>query len=144
MGIQNDRISQVYILQCIFPVFSADINHEVFCAQIAFFQKIPVRLYHTVNIALLGMYNHLLSRICMSHDSASVNHLKCPLFRDIGDHQTDLIRMGGQHDPYRMFRIYHTDKIVHLILPDFIRVLLHFHFDRLLHRFFIPGYRNAF
>ena len=143
MSVRHYRISRFHIAQGILAVFRSDVNFQILCTHPLFLKKSPICLHNARYLPLLCLYDHLLSRISRNDNASSVHYLKSAILSNIGDHQSDLVRMGRKQNPHRAVRVGDADQIVHLVLPDLIRNVLHLLPDNVLQRLFISGHGNT-
>ena len=142
VGVHVDGVALLHVFPGVSGVLRADVDVQLVRFQVGLVHVLAAddRAVDGLGIAVDG---HLMAGVNAGENAAGLGHTKQAVGLDVGDDQTDLVNVSGQHHLEGRVGVQHADDVAGIIGDDLVTVGGHLGDDLLLQRNFVAGNGHA-
>ena len=142
VGVHVDGVALLHVFPGVGGVLCADVDVQLIHFQVGLVHVLAAddRAVDGLGIAVDG---HLMAGINAGENAAGLGHTKQAVGLDVGDDQTDLVNVSGQHHLEGGVGVQHADDVAGVIGDDLIAMGGHLGDDLLLQRDLMAGNGHA-
>ena len=142
VGVHVDGVALLHVFPGVSGVLRADVDVQLINFQVGLVHVLAAddRAVDGLGIAVDG---HLMAGINAGENAAGFGHPEQAVGLDVGDDQTDLVNVSGQHHLEGRVGVQHADDVAGIICDDLVTVGGHLGDDLLLQRNFVAGNGHA-
>ena len=137
-----DRVALLHVLPGVGGILCADVDVQLVRLQVGLVHVLAADDC-TVDGLGIAVDGHLMAGINAGENAAGLGHTKQAVGLDVGDDQTDLVNVSGQHHLEGRVGVQHADDVAGIIGDDLVTVGGHLGDDLLLQRNFVAGNGHA-